>query len=249
MDTRSESDTSPELNDFAKHCLSTNATCITFNYDDLFDEALYSTSDSDLSLSWDPCSGYGFICQPASSVISEQLNDSRTKSQISLLKLHGSVNWRTKLGSQSPYSLDSICHYSDWLRGFDSSGFLDQRLLERHLDNTPVITPPVLSKSRFISQPVFRLIWTLAFEKLSNADEVVFLGYSLPTTDTAAHTLFLEALADIPSTSIRIVDKPAKLEDTEQLISRYRTISSEIPDENFFLDGAIEWVRQLRNDS
>ena len=37
---------------------------------------------------------------------------------------------------------------------------------------------------------VQRLVWSQAFKALESADEVALLGYSFPTTDVVARTLF-----------------------------------------------------------
>jgi len=63
----------------------------------------------------------------------------------------------------------------------------------------------VLSKSDLVAQPVLRLVWSLAYERLSRAEAVTFIGYSFPATDTAARLLFGEALADLPPDAVTVV--------------------------------------------
>lgn len=64
-----------ELKTFAEHCAATNATCITLNYDDFLDEALFGTN------AWNRTRGYGFYCRSSTSVVDEvysQYDDSDT---------------------------------------------------------------------------------------------------------------------------------------------------------------------------
>ena len=103
----------------------------------------------------------------------------------------------------------------------------------------------MLSKSDLVAQPVLRLVWSLAFERLSTADSATFIGYSFPPTDTAARVLFEEALADLPPAAITVVNLETDQGRIQALKSRYRDVLGPIPDDNFFLDGADSWVKQL----
>ena len=222
---------------FAAHCAATDATCITFNYDDFLDEALSAT------VAWNPYWGYGFFCRSVSDAVSMPAGN-RRDSQLLLLKLHGSINWWPRLGSARPYALDAVMHYQEW------EGVAHRRhppeLVSRHLEPEPVIVPPVLSKSALVTQPILRLVWTLAFNALARAEAVTFVGYSFPPTDTAARILFTEALRDLPVTNITVVG----LEPTDQgqraLKSRYRGFLGDIPDHAFFLEGALTWAGTLK---
>ena len=99
-------------------------------------------------------------------------------SDLLLLKLHGSVNWWPRLGYTKPFALDAIVHHHTW-EGI-SHRLYRPDIVARHLEPEPVIVPPVLSKSDLVEQPVLRLVWSLAYEQLSTADSVTFIGYSFP---------------------------------------------------------------------
>ena len=222
---------------FAKRCADLGATCITFNYDDLLDTALRATGR------WNARWGYGFFCRPASDTVSDDKPESQKSSDLELLKLHGSVNWWPRLGYDDPVALDAIVHLDAW------SGFahrLQRRdVVARHLEPSPVIVPPVLSKSGLVAQPALRLVWKRAFDCLSAADAVTFLGYSFPTTDIAAHVLFTESLSDLPPDRISVVGLDGDSRSIATLKARYRGVFDEIPDDRFFLQGAAAWVRQF----
>ena len=224
---------------FASHCAANNATCITFNYDDFLDEALWTTGD------WNPHWGYGFFCRSSLGAVSiyEKAPGGSTHQ---LLKLHGSINWWPRLGYSQPFVLDAITHHHSW-KGVDRHVY-PQSLVARHLEAEPVIVPPVLSKSGLVAQPVLRLVWALAFESLATADNVAFVGYSFPPTDLAARTLFSEALRDLPRDRIGVVGLAEDQAGRDSLKSRYRSILGDIPDHRFLFDGAVEWTRSLADD-
>ena len=222
-----------ELNRFAEYCEANRCSCITFNYDDFLDEALALTG------SWNPYWGYGFFC-PSSLDTMASFDELETDSVLRLLKLHGSINWRAKLGYASPVAIDSITHHHEWagisLRHPQVSG---------HLEPEPVMVPPVLSKSSLVEQPILRLVWSRAFASLESAHEVTFIGYSFPTTDMAARTLFYEALKDLPREDINVVNLSREESEAEFTRGRYRSVLGDIPDERFHFEGALEWMRGL----
>ena len=222
-----------ELKRFATYCEANGCCCITFNYDDFLDEALAQTG------SWNPYWGYGFFC-PSSLDTIASFDELETHSVLRLLKLHGSINWRPKLGYASPVAIDSITHHHDW-----AGISLRHPQVGGHLEPEPVMVPPVLSKSSLVEQPVLRLVWSQAFDSLATAHEVTFIGYSFPTTDMAARTLFPEALKDLPRDDINVVNLSRDDSEAEMTRSRYRSVLGDIPDEQFHFDGALEWIRSL----
>ena len=225
--------------EFARHCAEIDATCVTFNYDDFLDAALYATNH------WNPYWGYGFFCRPSANTVSE-FSQGPNSSDLLLLKLHGSVNWWPRLGYTKPFALDAIVHHHGW----DISRRLYRRdVVARHLEPEPVIVPPVLSKSDLVAQPVLRLVWSLAHEHLSTADSVTFIGYSFPPADTAARVLFEEALADLPPQAVTVVVLETHADRIAALKSRYREVLGPIPDDCFFLNGARAWIQQQSSDS
>ena len=222
-----------ELERFAKYCETHGCCCITFNYDDFLDEALAQTGG------WNPYWGYGFFCPSSLDTIASP-EGLETHSVLRLLKLHGSINWRAKLGYANPVAIDSITHHHDW-------GGIRFRYpqVAGHLEPEPVMVPPVLSKSSLVEQPVLRLVWSHAFANLETAHEVTFIGYSFPTTDMAARTLFSEALKDLPRDDINVVNLSREDSEAEITRRRYRSVLGDIPDEQFHFDGALEWMRNL----
>ena len=121
-----------ELKQFAKYCNNKGCCCITFNHDDFLDEALAGIG------SWNPNQGYRFFCQSSQDVVAN-FESQITDSELRLLKLLGSINWRSKLGYASPVAIDSITHHHDWS---DVSSSYPQ--VSNHLEPEPVMVPLVL---------------------------------------------------------------------------------------------------------
>ena len=143
--------------------------------------------------------------------------------------------------------VDSIMHFEDWLpdtRDALIEGPAPSRMdIALHLDPDPLWVPPVLPKSAIAQQPVLGLVWHRAYEVLHQAQELVFIGYSFPTTDIAARTLFEEALEDLPPPSITVVTLAADQGVRETIVTTYCSSFGEIPDARFHFDGATVRIR------
>lgn len=248
-----------ELGRLAEHCIINGISCITFNYDDVFDQTLWEVHKVELPRSehyWHPDGGYGFFCRP-SEVCVQVLNVYMDITAMLLLKLHGSVNWRIRLGASSPYAIDSVVHHEDWtpFRAVAAVPFeyVSVRSIDNHLEPEPFIVPPLLVKSELVEQPILRLIWSLAYEKLKKAERVFFLGYSLPITDLAASFLFSEALIPLGETSplipIQVVNFAEEEAHQNIIKETYRKLFPELDDNQFDFRGIREWSREfLRGD-
>ena len=105
----------------------------------------------------------------------------------------------------------------------------------------------MLFKSAITRDPVFRLVWTQAYEELSNASHVYFIGYSFPTTDIAARTLFDESLSKEKKPAITVVNYADKgnTQQQDDVKVAYRAVFDNLPDQQFFFDGALRWVRPV----
>jgi hypothetical protein len=167
-----------DLARFAGYCVEKGITCITFNYDDVLDKALWEEKKSNQGMVeqpyWHPNSGYGPFLRPSESTIGDTPWASHRDTSMLLLKLHGSINWHVKLGFSKPYSLDAIVHHSRWATEQRNSDPLE-RAIESHLTDEMFIVPPVLAKSS-LEEPIIQDIWGRAYIALSEADEVVFVG-------------------------------------------------------------------------
>lgn len=232
----------------ARYCVHNKVDCITFNYDDVFDEALWEVNPPkkenamrDYQKYWDPSDGYGFFCRPAESTIATSGFYAK-KSSILLLKLHGSINWFALLGHSKPYSFNDVVQDADWYRYPEIPPY-EVELISKHIEQLPFIVPPVLNKSDLAEQPILKRVWTDAHKILTNAQEITFVGYSLPITDIAARFLFTEAIQ--PSAKITVVNHPEDDGTKEKLKAEYKGVFHSIDDSQFDFRDARIWAHEL----
>ena len=188
-----------ELWSFAEHLVANRIQGLTFNYDWLLDDLLWPgfppNNDS-------PGSRFGFTSPNIKLFSTDGKYEQPTSAR--LFKLHGSLDWRVAVGTPRPYPIDAVKRFRD----SNAHGNCGYDPFRQHLDPKPFIVLPVLTKTELMEQPVLQALWSAAFEELKYAKAVVFIGYSLPTTDIAATLLFRETLLGEkePGISVQIVD-------------------------------------------
>ena len=179
---------------------------ITFNYDTLLDKHLLKKFKS-RELYFDRLQ-------------KEKGDTKRTKKQIFqhpiMLKLHGSINWSCEsnefLQFFSPIESESHKIGEVWHR-------TSQRVPKPSDEVSPCLIPPLLSKP--VTQiELFKYLWTKASEYLSECEELVICGYSLPPTDNIAVSLFSD-FSNNKIKKITIVDPdPFILKKWRDLLNR-----------------------------
>lgn len=256
------------LEKFASACLHTPETnIITFNYDELLDEALfsvrptYSIGDNQGLPYWHPDGCYGFFCKPAYDLIANDTVSKDPSTNTQLLKLHGSINWRLKIGHKRPCNLDSIVHFEKWplkklhtesnTYNYNQAQKRRERYseIEEQLEAGSFIIPPALDKSSLNQEPVLQLLWNQAFKKLNTARTIVFIGYSMPKTDLSTTFLLRESLLGRKEKPEVIVASSNKTkEKKKELESAYENVltSSLVREGNktFKYDGALKWIEE-----
>jgi hypothetical protein len=138
---------------------------------------------------WNPLTGYGFDkdLQTGRPDALEALPAGLSKkSEIIVLKLHGSLGWHDSHGT--------ICFSNEYfLTEFDFH--YNQRRLALLDPASPSFGPdysPVLAYPSFLKQlrgPQMQRVWHLATEAFRQAQEINIWGYSLPESDMAMRTL------------------------------------------------------------
>lgn len=243
------------LSRFAKACVTRKINCVTFNYDDVLDQALFEVSKKRTTemdgpsakigaTYWHPDGGYGFFCRPSELAV-QQMSRYMDMTSMLLLKLHGSINWIPQKGERAPYNIDAIYHHQDWVPPTISPmPALDRDSIARHLQTTPLIIPPVLDKSALSKEPIFQLVWSLAKDALQAAFRVYFVGYSLPVTDLAAAYLFGESLYG-RAHMIRVINLAHTKEQKEIIRSSYRKVFPTLKDNQFYFEGALQWANEV----
>jgi hypothetical protein len=229
---------------FARAVSESGASIITFNYDDIVDQALFEIHEPDSPdpRHWHPDGGYGFFCEPSFCTITNQpmyMNECSTL----LLKLHGSFNWRCRLGDSGPRAPNQILHRELWFPQTSSlrssPAVLDR--VDDYLEVDPLIVPPVLLKADLTLHPVLRLVWSRARDRLSKANRIVFLGYSFPTTDLASKTLFREGLAMRASAELEVVN--IRNAESAYLEARYKDLFGLLVP-SFDFSGVVDWIHR-----
>ncbi len=220
-DAKPRNEPAAAMHGIAGYCLQNGVNCITFNYDDFLDQALFEQMRrrSQTLPFWNPTIGYGFSTLHS---VRPDTTYSLNRGHLAcrLLKLHGSVNWRVPRGARSPYRITDFTHDSLWFPDVMPSNNPMRLDAERALEREPFIVPPVLSKTEFLAEPLLQVVWQQAFDCLVEADEVTFIGYAMAEADIAARSLFSEALAENSSCLIIVVNTGRG----EALENRYSTV-------------------------
>jgi hypothetical protein len=167
---------SESYSQFAKiltHVKSKGASVLTFNYDLGLELALAFSNTR----------------------INYRLGDEADN--FNLLKLHGSINWYTNAKSQTReikyLPLEDANHYiqNDYYNHrykhnerypFDIKKYLNLAGANEHQDLETVIIPPTWNKTEYQGQ--LTRVWEAAADKLSEAQNIYIIGYSLPESDS-----------------------------------------------------------------
>lgn len=150
-------------------------TLVTFNYDTVIEESIPKGHP------WTPRDGYGINASGIRSTwvkgwLKRRGLRAAPKSQVLLLKLHGSINWVLYSTGQvrlkpRPY----VVRAHNGEPTFDKAALL----------------PPGWHKR--VDKNPYRSIWQKARSALERCQTLAVIGYSLPETDLIAQALFAEA--------------------------------------------------------
>lgn len=169
-------------------------TVISFNYELLMDYALAEPGQGK-KVNWQFTDGYGVSCCKIDGAgrLLEQAN--RGRSDLQLLKLHGSLNWL----------YCPVCHR---LYTYKHTGPRGQSVVVAGVANKfqcaaphcghrlfRVIIPPTLMKD-YDTVPFIQSLWRKALAALIRARQIIIIGYSFPPTDFRSVWLFRKAMMD-----------------------------------------------------
>lgn len=174
--------------EFAKNIKSENSNIVTFNYDLLIDYLLEKNAN------WVASSGYGIYFDVFDNIEEPDYEDKIRHrlygSKITLLKLHGSLNWCTPLIPEPNSNPKIYCtsHFVESIDNFEQPGiFQFASGTTNYL--FPFIIPPLLDKSILGHQQFLQSIWYCARDILSKSDDIDIIGYSFPSSDFATESL------------------------------------------------------------
>lgn len=148
---------------------------INFNYDILLDKALIKILDKGIYVDY----GINFTNEKIAKGSFEKWESPIDKKNVNYLKPHGSFNWMCCPTCNSIY----ITGGGDRKSGFFKTGYLHkiEHCLKEESELYCVIEPPsYFKKYRNI---YLQLIWNKAYDLLSEADKIIFIGYSFPEAD------------------------------------------------------------------
>ena len=186
-------------------------TIITFNYDTLLEESLEEISvpynlgilDSDISIEHD-----------SSNLIYRQ-----SLSGLSILKLHGSMNWAMSYKAHENHQNRSSSDKTyPCIRIYNTATDLFRD--DAHLYDQLILEPPTWNKGK--SAPILQLLWDKSIEALSTATRVFIIGYSIPETDMHFKYLLASGLSNNISLEEIVIVNPSFDDTTESEALRAR---------------------------
>lgn len=171
---------------------------ITFNWDTLVERTLAEDGR------WCPVDGYGFareLVQELPSGIQQPVS-AAGPSDVVVLKLHGSYGWRCL---HDRFFVDGHEYLADFTFPLLNAPvpLRDAAEPRNYSPSDLVLVYPSFFKH--LARPVLTEIWTLASAHLWRASFVEVIGYSLPTSDSAARALLLPLVQRLQSGAVRVV--------------------------------------------
>lgn len=141
-------------------------------------------------------------------------------SPVSILKLHGSLNWIRCSFCSSNFLLrhQKIGEWIETVPEICPKCGAEKFYIER------VIVPPLLTKN--YSDPNINYLWLEAHRSIRKIDEIIIIGYSLPPTDFASETLFRtggfwetrkEIAVTVVNPNKEVVDRFSKIFDPSKI--------------------------------
>lgn len=179
---------------------------VTFNYDLQAERALHFASSQSASrhhkMSFPGCyrlENYDIHTIQNRSRLVREHDEDVCHVDIPILKLHGSLNWYTPYNARKP-SKERFLSSSDRAFRIANSDTLPEWPLltkspspRRHY-GYPLLVPPVPHKSALFHADI-KALWVHAADEIASATELLFFGYSCPSTDQEAANLVRSAVA------------------------------------------------------
>lgn len=136
------------------------------------------------------------------------------KSTLRFYKLHGSINWY--------YNPNEIGTSQIYIK----SGSKVVEKIEEHWmqDLQPIIIPPLLDKSSYMSINSLKILWDSAKNSIKEAEKIFIIGYSLPESDLTVKLLLKNYIND--NTQIYIVDINRYIKQDSESIKNYDNIEN-----------------------
>lgn len=187
------SDCPPWLAQLVHYWQETSATVITFNYD-CFVELAWKLHAAPKGRSWIDL--YPVPVEMVARRAHMVFGSAKPSTGLRLLKLHGSLNWRYSGPDSTPGDIvyDVGVKGDEWTPAGVGPAWPDADQLAA--DREPMIVPPAALKSPYYGNRTLRALWRLAGQALSEAEELVIIGFSLPPSDTLVSSMLATTLPE-----------------------------------------------------
>ena len=240
---------------------------ITLNWDTMLEQELYKICDVAESRVMPDYCFYSYSFLENEYWIPSTLLKANGIYNIKILKLHGSFNWLVcpRCGRISVDFNDNIAKY---VLGADrkEQSFCKYCSAEYELEKRPrlrsLFVAPTYLKS--FQDSNIKNIWHNAFIELSEADKVVFIGYSLPNADFEFKHLLKETLKDKCEIEVVLTQKDNADFYSKQLETLKDEVKAEVVNKldvpsiryqnllgrdkvKFYYDGVEEYLKGLKN--
>lgn len=185
-----------------------DATLITFNQDLVLERALDAVN-ADHPGFWSIRHGYGRIkfhgfTRPGRRVPAFPSTGPQ-RSEVRLLKLHGSLNWLVPVRSAAPRLEWNTRRLPSCTLRRSVPELFRIRSPERRKPTWPVIVPPIAGKGPLF-ESILADLWRDATDALRGARTLLLFGYSFPPTDYEAEAMFRSACRTQPVHRLIVVN-------------------------------------------
>jgi NAD-dependent SIR2 family protein deacetylase len=222
-----------------------NVSVITTNWDILLDSSIQDIIDNQ---------GLNAVVDYCCHISSFNKWDERVKPgleilgkggfNIKLLKLHGSLNWLQCPRCQRVYvDLDDKIAINQYTNPENCRHCDENFGIEKSHKLTSNIIMPTFLKN--LSNPQYKLIWQNAGIELSEANKIVFIGYSLPQADFEMRQLLSRMVRkDAEIEVVGFSSDPKNDKDFRDLKTRYEIFFGKRINQPVFHEGAQIYIKQ-----
>lgn len=150
---------------------------------------------------------------------------------IAVLKPHGSLNWKLCPICEKIFAFfeNEIWHCKNCHGIYSNEVSLMNELIKKRIiikeRLIPLLVTPTFLKSNFV--PQLNLIMQFFYEYLIEADELHFIGYSLPLSDHDIRSVLLSAKSVNPHVNVSVILKSKNKTEIKRLQNNYRSIYTE----------------------
>jgi hypothetical protein len=159
-----------------------------------------------------------------------------------VLKPHGSLNWRLCPICETIYffmKYSDISTCSQCRSIYEKKNRIIQLFQDKHRftfepDLLPLLVSPTFMKNNIV--PQLNIIMQKMYRALTEADELIFIGYSLPISDHDIRDYLIKAYSLKPEISVKVILKSNDQREKKALQSHYDSIFASA-EPNYHWDG------------